>query len=574
MPFPGTTALMLPGILGQTQAAAPPSSKAEHSKEEKRLQAALKSVLSTGSHYWMKHLERIESSMRQTFHAVPKNANGRLGVRSALFILRRHLAREHGWQVKGLEPHGFRRSITKALHEANILTGKASNLAQAINAARSTSQGFSFGDIVAIYAAIERLILDEAQGLLEKAYSLNNRTLDSLISDKSMQEVLTSYTMMTLGGRANLHSNPKSHQEEKFSHSRRKRSGATGWKEMVTFQRDTWKNYVYAYKQSVNPFGARKYSFQVASRVAEDIAIRFGRWQDSECRAMKADLVKMDRNGLGRVPLGLFYKDPSQFRESPDYLRSIGALDDTLGDMPMVIIPNYVYAPCNCVGTFEYHTVCCMNECESLMTEIEGMVKASVATGQDLLSIVANNLSSASVDAPRHLPDALIDKMIDIEARHGGFVPIHGRLFQQWLHYAFPRECPYPKIVKTPAVLTREHYLQGTFIALTEDMERYSKASENNKNLRAPFMSQWTDIEVLPIHEQQDLKRVLRGSTASNFAIYFQVIFSSLICIITFVCFMLQICCKPQFSPSGRHATGSSLDRKREKAAARANKSS
>ena len=32
-----------------------------------------------------------------------------------------------------------------------------------------------------------------------------------------------------------------------------------------------------------------------------------------------------------------------------------------------------------------------------------------------------------------------------------GLVPIHGRLFAQWLHYVFPRECPFPH--KTGSVL-------------------------------------------------------------------------------------------------------------------------
>ena len=27
---------------------------------------------------------------------------------------------------------------------------------------------------------------------------------------------------------------------------------------------------------------------------------------------------------------------------------------------------------------------------------------------------------------------------------HGGKVPIHGRLFAQWLHYVFPRDCAFP----------------------------------------------------------------------------------------------------------------------------------
>ena len=36
------------------------------------------------------------------------------------------------------------------------------------------------------------------------------------------------------------------------------------------------------------------------------------------------------------------------------------------------------------------------------------------------------------------------ERLHQIAESQGGFVPLHGRLFAEWLHYAFPRECPYP----------------------------------------------------------------------------------------------------------------------------------
>merc|ERR1719446_1699768 len=37
----------------------------------------------------------------------------------------------------------------------------------------------------------------------------------------------------------------------------------------------------------------------------------------------------------------------------------------------------------------------------------------------------------------------------EIATHHSGLVPVHGRLFSQWLHYAFPHECPYPHMAGT-----------------------------------------------------------------------------------------------------------------------------
>merc|ERR550537_1532339 len=31
-------------------------------------------------------------------------------------------------------------------------------------------------------------------------------------------------------------------------------------------------------------------------------------------------------------------------------------------------------------------------------------------------------------------------------------IPLHGRLLAQWLHYAFPRECPYPHMPGTVSI--------------------------------------------------------------------------------------------------------------------------
>merc|ERR1719310_2702564 len=41
------------------------------------------------------------------------------------------------------------------------------------------------------------------------------------------------------------------------------------------------------------------------------------------------------------------------------------------------------------------------------------------------------------------------DRLDEVAAHHDGKVPLHGRLFAQWLHYAFPQDCPYPHVAGT-----------------------------------------------------------------------------------------------------------------------------
>merc|ERR1711981_969440 len=102
-----------------------------------------------------------------------------------------------------------------------------------------------------------------------------------------------------------------------------------------------------------------------------------------------------------------FYSQPEeatyQFTESVDYLRQIGALDETGRGGPAVLIPNYLVGPTNCIASSSYYSVCCMNECEGLMNELEHKIQAPKASPERLLALVGN-LSSSTVDAPRALP--------------------------------------------------------------------------------------------------------------------------------------------------------------------------
>merc|ERR1712217_560791 len=49
----------------------------------------------------------------------------------------------------------------------------------------------------------------------------------------------------------------------------------------------------------------------------------------------------------------------------------------------------------------------------------------------------------------RLLPTVLIQRLEEIASHHNGKVPFHGRLFAQWMHHAYPRECSYPHLAGT-----------------------------------------------------------------------------------------------------------------------------
>merc|ERR1712107_499075 len=53
-------------------------------------------------------------------------------------------------------------------------------------------------------------------------------------------------------------------------------------------------------------------------------------------------------------------------------------------------------------------------------------------------------------------------RLREIAKAHGGVVPLHGRLFAQWMHHAFPRECPFPHVSGTKNPQTPSEWIDET----------------------------------------------------------------------------------------------------------------
>merc|ERR1719197_1201415 len=72
----------------------------------------------------------------------------------------------------------------------------------------------------------------------------------------------------------------------------------------------------------------------------------------------------------------------------------------------------------------------------------------------------------------------LLNRLDSIAAMHGGSVPLHGRLFAQWMHLAYPRECPFPHVSGTIQPKTaKEMRAEGQKTkALKEEMLQYIEA--------------------------------------------------------------------------------------------------
>merc|ERR1719379_2379989 len=134
----------------------------------------------------------------------------------------------------------------------------------------------------------------------------------------------------------------------------------------------------------------KRYTFSDAHAVVGGITKTFQDFWQSECHTMKDQLVEMDRDGVGRVRLSDFYgtgldKD-WRFGESETYLRDLGVLDESSPwKGKQVIISNYLQAASNCIISAPNYLVCCINECESLLGEIETAIAAPSAAPERIL---------------------------------------------------------------------------------------------------------------------------------------------------------------------------------------------
>jgi len=252
-----------------------------------------------------------------------------------------------------------------------------------------------------------------------------------------------------------------------------------------------------------------QFSFEDALAIAGSIGRNFAYFWESQCQDIKASLVAMDSTSTGRVRLADFYganKDGEwRFGESEEYLRELGALDETsTWRGKQVMIPNYMQAASNCIVTRPHYLVCCLNECEEVLGQVEAAVGAPVASEQEVL-LAVRYLTNGD-DEYANIDATMRDQLRRIADSQGGKIPLHGRLFSQWLHYAFPRECPFPHRAGAASARTPMQF-GDSFAVSAEEVNKHVADDVIQKDLAgtAPntsaevgeWMTQWSEEEEL-----------------------------------------------------------------------------
>lgn len=432
---------------------------------------------SHGANTASSRLTQNEEVLKPIYVALPKNEHGKLDHVAANYALHRLFVSRHGWVVKGLGPTGGKYNVSSP---AGILKNQVPSYIEDLFDRRLGGKGFELHDLAVLAATIEHLIQDEGAHRLRTAFDIHDTHRTGLLSSSAATEMLDTYMA--------AHILSKDITELNRSAARQIRSQIPEifhhWGETQNFVHEVYNNTV-----KTMPHSASQLDFMDLSRVAEAVGEQFGSFfHNNVCMQMKDKLMKLEYRKSGRVKLSDFYKravDESsegfwQFQESATYLKEIGALENNTQDEPSVMIANYMTAPSNCIAYSGFYSICCKNECEDLLGSLERLLGASEAKPAFIAALVAFTPSSSS-RPPGALPTTLRQRLEEIAAQHSGMVPLHSRLFAQWLHHVYPRECPFPHLSGTTSSKLPEEWLEDASVhASREEMLLYTQWSSND----------------------------------------------------------------------------------------------
>jgi len=387
--------------------------------------------------------KRLQKSLESTYRVLPKTNTGNLGHQIVRYVLHRHFVRAHGWFIRGLEP------------DTNEVEEWVPSYLQNLLEKAHGGSGISLHELTAFAAALEDLVHREARQRLELAYKIHEVPLHTVLEEQQVEDLITTFFVTFLKA-GNFSADNAMIAEKKKRVFRRKYSG---WTETEDWLRQKVLPFLYVDGEETSV------DFGKMTQIVEDIAENYHEYNEKDCKNLKHTLRGMESQYPGRVPLSAFYKMALHthwaFTEKVDYLRSLGALDESHPKRRQVISANYIMSRANCLEASHFYAICCRNECEDMMAHIESAIGVPHADASQVISIVSN-IPSDTIQAPRELPESLVERLKHVADKNGGTVPLHGRLFAQWMHNAFPRECPFPHESGTTSPQTPDEWMKET----------------------------------------------------------------------------------------------------------------
>jgi hypothetical protein len=443
----------------------------------------------------------IQAELRSMFESLPKNEYGNIEIAAARYALHRLFEHRHRWFVRGLHPKvqgakdasGQQHIVGKAMQMLTVLDFKF-------------PEGITLASLAALAGTLEELIQREVSGHLEDIYKSLGKSVDDVIPGKTLQQVTEAYMTIYISG-ADWH---KTSEKDIMTDDVFMKEHTKGWNETQQWVRSTTLEAMRKEESCKGEVSDCRFPVSESTRVVETVIKRYGFYNDRECHKLKTGLLELEQKRSGRVTLANFYKaglsGAWSFNEKVDYLRALGTLDESSKDDPKVIVANYVGSWVNCLSSSKYYSVCCRNECEDYMRVLEKHIAGPSADPDKIMRLIETQ-SVLKSELPKALP-ALRHRLVSIADRHRGKVPIHGRLFSQWMHHAFPSTCPYPHESGTTNPQTPDEWMMETghrdIKASEDEVHEIVKQASQGTAVKSAVAQQeeegelpWSDVEEL-----------------------------------------------------------------------------
>jgi len=437
-------------------------------------------------------LPAIEAGLEPMWRSLPKNEFGGLDNAQVKYALHRLFVQRHGWHIDGLG------DISDKSSPAGVLKERVPGFLMELFEEAFGKTGLKLRELAIFAGTLERLIHDENIDRLKHIYTAFDTATDANVSADEADRTMKAF-MLSLILRKEMTNRPMVEKGFAFLEQQ-----YPAWGETQLWLKDMRKQAVSASPDSEAVAAGSGYSIGLMENATELVSMQLGGFLDKECRGMKDALLEVEENDSGRVLLSSFYKKGMEkglhFVEKPAYLRQLGALDESQPGEPRVIVSNFIVSPNNCLVDTGSYSVCCRNECESVMAHLENTIGASQAAPEKIIAALAS-MSTTTTSSEKVLPQKVVLRLELLAERNAGEVPLYGRLFAQWLHFAFPRECPYPHTTGSTNPLTSDDYQKATSekaILRVNEMHEYignvapvEEGSEGSDDL----LQRWSDEE-------------------------------------------------------------------------------
>jgi len=430
-----------PGVCALTSLARPRlvqtrlrKSAADCDEEESRarLERALVAEIETalaGNHtaFDTARLQELEKDLNPLYVTLPHeyplaDIEGGLGLSSARYLLHQYFLRYHSWYVRGLNPAGDGRQPPD--HKEALRSRVAGHLLQVLE--QKVGSGLNLKTLAVFVATLEHLIHGDEKQRLKQSWSVHDLNPEDVTDESGLRSVLEVFMAHY------VFVSQKS--DSGYALTLEKGKQEVSFVERVY---EGWNTIQSSIKEEVRKRRAMTggdLSFEDAAAACQKVLEAFRAVSGSMCTSMAETLTALPGGSSGRVDLAEMRRG-DLFRETTEYLRLAGALDEQNPSHPKVLVPNYMLAPSNCDGTTSFYDLCCPNTCEGH----KALFEAAIADGQEpveAIEAVTAKIQGAAV--PWEQAQALRD------LAESGDVMLHGRQFAQWLHGAFPKDCPRP----------------------------------------------------------------------------------------------------------------------------------